>query len=74
MRRETLNQQLEAQAINSDVAREFRNDRRAMKAELAELLANADKEFSHAAAMHFEGKCSYWQGYRAALKAVNKII
>ena len=74
MRRMPLHEQLDEHRINTDVSKAMRQDRAAIFEEISELLTKAEKEYQHAAAMHFESKCSYYGGQVAALKAVLKII
>lgn len=45
-----------------------------MKTKIERMLAEAERRYQEAAAMHFKSKCSYEGGRVDALKAVLKLI
>ncbi len=71
---DSLDDQLLDHRINADVSRAMKEDRAAMLADIGKLLDAAEKEYQHAAAMHFTSKCSYYGGQIDALKKVLKLI
>lgn len=69
-----LDEQISDHRVNRDVHRAMKADRAELIGEVQKLLDKAKAEYNHAAAMHFQSKCSYYGGQVDALKKVIDLL
>lgn len=74
MRRPSLSEQLDNYATTSEVATEMVQARLDTMNEVRKMLADAERKYQEAAAMHFPGKVQFYGGQIAALKAVIEVL